>query len=173
MYIIMGRPEKYHIEKKISLEQLDWRIKTERNTKVQQKLFFIRFRYLGDSIGEASLRLGVTKRICYYWQDRWNENGYDGLLQKSGAGRPSKLNDDEMVKFKTILESKDFWTTEEVGNLIKDEFDIDYSLNAIRKLLKKIGMRHNTPYCLDYRRPANAEEILKKPGKRNTRKSFS
>jgi putative transposase len=91
MYILMGRPEKYHIEKKISPEQLDWRIKTERNTKVQQKLFFIRFRYLGDSIAEASLRLGVTKRICYYWQDRWNENGYDGLLQKSGAGRPSKF----------------------------------------------------------------------------------
>jgi putative transposase len=86
MYIIMGRPERYHIEKKISLEQLDWRIKTESNTKVQQKLLFIRFRYLGDSIEAAALHLGVTKRICYYWQDRWNENGCDGLLQKSGAG---------------------------------------------------------------------------------------
>jgi putative transposase len=173
MFIIMGRPEKYHIEKKISLEQLDWRIKIERNTKVQQKLFFVRFRYLGDSIEEAALRLGVTKRTCYYWQDRWNENGYDGLLQKSGAGRPSKLNNEEMVQLKRILENQDFWTTEEVEHLIKDEFDIDYSLNAIRKLLKKIGMNHNTPYCLDYRRPENAEGILKKLRKSNTRKSFS
>ena len=78
-----------------------------------------------------------------------------------------------MVKLKRILESKDFWTTEEVGNLIKDEFNTDYSLNAVRKLLKKIGMRHNTPYCVDYRRPENAEEILKKSGKRNKRKSLS
>jgi transposase len=161
MYLIMGRPEKYHIEKKISLEQLDWRIKTKRNTKVQQKLFFVRFRYLGDTIGETALRLGVTKRICYYWQDRWNENGYEGLLQKSGAGRPSKLNNEETVRLKTILGSKDFWTTEEVANLIKEKFEINYSLNAVRKLLKKIGMKNNTPYSLDYRRPENAEEILK------------
>ena len=169
----MGRLEKYHIEKKITLEQLDWRIKTERNTRVQQKLFFVRFRYLGDSIEAAALRLGVTKRICYYWQDRWNENGYEGLLQKSGAGRPSKLDDEEMVRLKTILGSKDFWTTEEVANLIKEEFEIDYSLNAIRKLLKKIGMKHNTPYSLDYRRPENAEEILKKHRRSNKRESLS
>lgn len=49
----MGRPEIYHIDQKISLEKLDWLIKIERNTKVQQKLYFIRFRYLGDSIEEA------------------------------------------------------------------------------------------------------------------------
>lgn len=73
----MGRPEIYHIDQKISLEKLDWLIKIERNTKVQQKLYFIRFRYLGDSIEEATSRLGVTKRIGYYWQNRWNEQGYE------------------------------------------------------------------------------------------------
>jgi len=53
----MTSPEKYHIEQSISLEQLDWRIRIKKNTKVQQKLYFIRFRYLGDSI-EDSLRIG-------------------------------------------------------------------------------------------------------------------
>ena len=43
MYIIIRGPEKYHIEKKIPLEQLDWRIKAERDTKVRQKLFFVMF----------------------------------------------------------------------------------------------------------------------------------
>lgn len=166
----MGRPEIYHIEQKISLERLDWLIKIERNTKVQQKLYFIRFRYLGDSIEEATSRLGVTKRIGYYWQNKWNENGYDGLLHRSGAGRPSYLSDDEILELKTILESKDFWTTDEVKDLVKDKFDIDYCLNSIRKLLKKIGMNYNSPYCLDYRRPENAEEILKKLRKINKRK---
>ena len=158
----MTRPEKYHVEQSIPLEQLDWRIRIEKNTKVQQKLYFIRFRYLGDSIEEATSRLGVTKRIGYYWQSKWNQGGYKGLLHKSGAGRPSKLNFEEMLKLKTILENIDFWTTEEVKDLIRNEFDIDYCLNSIRKLLRKIGMKHNIPYCLDYRRPENAEEILKK-----------
>ena len=158
----MTRPEKYHVEQSIPLEQLDWRIRIEKNTKVQQKLYFIRFRYLGDSIEEATSRLGVTKRIGYYLQSKWNQEGYKGLLHKSGAGRSSKLNIEEMLKLKTILENKDFWTTEEVKDLIRNEFDIDYCLNSIRKLLRKIGMKHNIPYCLDYRRPKNAEEILKK-----------
>jgi putative transposase len=128
---------------------------------------------LGDSIEEATSRLGVTKRIGYYWQSKWNQEGYKGLLHKSGAGRPSKLNIEEMLKLKTILENIDFWTTEEVKDLIRNEFDIDYCLNSIRKLLRKIGMKHNIPYCLDYRRPENAEEILKKLRKSNKRKHIT
>lgn len=71
------------------------------------------------------------------------------------------MSDEKILELKSILESKDFWTTDEVKDLIKDKFGIDYCLNSIRKLLKKIGMHYNIPYCLDYRRPENAEEILK------------
>jgi putative transposase len=69
------------------------------------------------------------------------------------------------------MENKDFWTTDEVKDLIKDKFGINYCLNSIRKLLKKIGMHYNSPYCLDYRRPENAEEILKKLRKSNKKTS--
>ena len=72
-----------------------------------------------------------------------------------------------------MLESKDFWTTDEVKDLVKDKFDIDYCLNSIRKLLKKIGMNYNVPYCLDYRIPQNAEDVLKKLRKSNKRKNFT
>jgi putative transposase len=139
--------EKYRVKQSISLEKLDWLIKIERNTKVQQKLYFIRFRYLGDSIEEATSRLGVTKRTGYYWQNRWNENGYEGLLHKSGAGRPSYLSYEEILKLKTILKSKDFWAVIEVKDLVKHEFNIDYCLNSIGKLLKLIGMHHYGLYC--------------------------
>jgi putative transposase len=88
----MGRPEIYQIEQKISLDKLDWLITIKRNAKVKQKIYFIRFGYLGDSIEEATSRLGVTKRIVFYWQNRWNENSYEGLINRSGAGRLSYLN---------------------------------------------------------------------------------
>lgn len=38
----MRKTEIYHIKQKISLERLDWLIKTERNAKVQQKFFWHR-----------------------------------------------------------------------------------------------------------------------------------
>ena len=161
----MGRPQKYHIKQKISLDKLDWHIKIEQNAKVQQKLYFVRFRYLGDSIEEATSRLGITKRIGYDWQNRWNEKGYEGLLPKSGAGRPSKLSDEDLFELKTILESKGFWTADEVKDLVKDKFDIDYCSNSIRNLLRKICKKYNVRYCLDNRSPGNSEEILKKTWK--------
>jgi len=97
----MAGPGIDYIEQKVSLDKLDWLIKIERNTKVQQKLYFIWFRYLGDSIEEANSRFGVTKRIGYYWKNRWNANGYERLLHKSGAGRPYNLSDEEILKLKT------------------------------------------------------------------------
>lgn len=89
--------------------------------------------------------MGVTKRIGYYWQNRWNKNGYEGLLHRSDAGRPFYLSDEEILELKTILESKDFWATDEVKDLVKDRFDIDYCLNSIRELLEKIDMSYNIP----------------------------
>ena len=62
--------------------------------------------------------MGFTKGIGYYWQDSWNKEGYKGLLHRYGVGRPSKLSDEEMLKVKTILKSKDFWTTEEFIELL-------------------------------------------------------
>jgi transposase len=48
------------------------------------------------------------------------------------------MNNKEILKLKTILESKDFWTTDEVKDLVKEKFGVDYCLNSIRELLKKI-----------------------------------
>jgi len=157
----MGR-EKYAIEKMISLDKLDWFIRVEKNTEILPKLFFIRLRYLGHSVEKATNELGFAKSIGYEWQNRWNEKGYEGLLHNPGAGRPSKLNDEQKEELKTILKSKAFWTTEEVRDLIQDKYDIGYSLNSIRGLLRKFKMNYTTPYCFDHRRPADAEEVLKK-----------
>jgi len=38
-----------------------------------------------------------------------------------------------------------------------------YVLKQIRIILKKFGMKFGKPFVNDYRRPANAEDILKKP----------
>lgn len=157
----MGR-EKYAIEKMISLDRLDWLIRVEKNTEILPKLFFIRLRYLEHSVGTATKELGFAKSIGYEWQNRWNENGYEGLLHNPGAGRPSKLNDEQKEELKIILKSKAFWTTEEVRDFIQGKYDIEYSLNSIRGLLRKFKMNYTAPYCFDHRRPTDAEEILKK-----------
>lgn len=61
----------------MTAEELDKRIKTlEKDVKVLNRLQFIRNRYLGDSVELAASKSGVTKRVGYIWQERWNEEGY-------------------------------------------------------------------------------------------------
>lgn len=144
-------------------DELQKRIKTlETNTKILQRLYFIKHRYDGKNVEEASRLAGVAKPVGYEWQERWNESGYEGLIPRYAGGRPSKLSDQQKENLNALLKQKDVWTTEEVRLLIFHEFGVEYTLKQIRIIAKKIGMKYAKPFTLDYRRPSNAEEIFKK-----------
>lgn len=154
--------EQITIDRKLSLDEIKSLIKHENNSRVLKRLYFIKFRYLGDSVEEAAIKVGVTKKCGYYWQDYWNKGGYAALIPRFGGGRKSKLTDEQMIELESLLKKRDYWTTREVLELIKEKYGIEYSLKRIGIILKNFGMDHSKPYALDYRRPKDAEEILKK-----------
>ena len=159
----MSGKEKIFIKRHITAEELNKRIiSLETDVKVLRRLYFIKYRYEGASVEEASKRVGISKPVAYNWQDRWNEEKYVGLIPKYAGGRPSKLRDDQKEKLKIVLNERDDWSTEEVRKLIFEEFGVEYTLKQIRIILKKFGMKHTKPYPHDYRRPKDAEERLKK-----------
>jgi len=61
-----------------------------------------------------------------------------------------------------LLKEKNAWTTDEVRLLISNEFGVEYTLKQVRVISKKFGMKYAKPFTFDYRKPANAEQILKK-----------
>jgi len=159
----MSYPEQIHIEHHMSIEEINKRIKTlENNTKVLRRLYFIKYRYEGRMVSESAKLVGITKRVGYIWQERWNEKGYGGLIPQYAGGRPSKLTEDQKGRLVELLKQNDTWTTEEVRELISKEFSVEYTSKQIRIILKNMGMRCAKPFSHDYRRPTNAEEILKK-----------
>ena len=159
----MSRPEQIPVKKHTTNEELQRRIKTlETSTKILQRLYFIKHRYDGKSVEEASHLVGVAKPVGYEWQERWNKSGYEGLIPRYAGGRPSKLSDQQKEKLKLLLKEKDVWTTDEVRLLISNEFGVEYTLKQIRIIAKNFGMKYAKPFTLDYRKPANAEQILKK-----------
>jgi putative transposase len=159
----MPRPEQIPLQKHMTKEELLRRIKTlETNTKILQRLYFIKHRYDGKSVEEASRLVGVAKPVGYDWQERWNESGYDGLIPRYAGGRPSKLSDHQKEKLQLLLKDKDVWTTDEVRLLISTEFSVEYTLKQVRIIAKNFGMKYAKPFTLDYRKPPDAEQILKK-----------
>ncbi len=159
----MARPENITIERHITAEELLKRIKSlEKDVKVLQRLYFIKYRYEGVVVEDAAKRVGISKQVAYIWQDRWNKEGYVGLKPKFAGGKPSKLSDDQKKQLKEILNKRDDWTTEEVKKLISEEFKVEYTPKQVRIILINFGMKLAKPYPHDYRRPDDAEEILKK-----------
>ncbi|RZN70189.1 MAG: hypothetical protein EF807_03655 [Candidatus Methanolliviera hydrocarbonicum] len=61
-----------------------------------------------------------------------------------------------------LLKERDDWTTNEVRDLIKERFDVSYTLKQVRVILRSFGFRYGKPYPHEHRRPKNAEDILKK-----------
>ncbi len=159
----MAKWDRIGIKHQITVEKLDKRIKNlGKNVKVLNRLHFIRNRYLGDSVELAASKSGVTKRVGYIWQERWNEEGYEGLIPKYGGGRPAQLTEKEKINLKEVLSKRDDWSTKEIKKLIKDKFGPDFSEKHVRTILRNLGLKFGKPYPKDYRRPVDAEEQLKK-----------
>lgn len=159
----MVKTEMYPIVRLVPLEDLNKRIRSlEKDVRVLKRLYFVRYRYEGDSVEEASEKVGVTKMMGYEWQERWNRDGVEGLIPRFAGGRPSKLTDEQKKILRSYLDERDDWTTGEVRELIREEFGVEYTLKQVRVILKGFRMKHGKPYPQDYRRPEDAEEQLKK-----------
>ena len=104
----------------------------------------------------------MTKRIGYIWQERWNKEGYEGLIAKYGGRRTSKLTNKDKTDLKEILSKRDDWTTKEIKKLIKERFGADFSEKHVRSILKSLGLKFAKPYPKNYRRPLDAEKQFKK-----------
>ena len=118
----MPRPEQIPIQKHMTQEELQKSIKQlETNVKILKRLYFIKYRYEGESVEEASRMVGVAKPIGYIWQKRWNEKGYAGLIPQYAGGRPYKLFPQQ--KEALLLLQRDIWTTNEIKALIFNELE--------------------------------------------------
>jgi len=159
----MSRTPSMKIEKWITSEELKKRIREkEKDVKVLNRLHLMNYLYNCCSIPEASEKLGITKVTGYNWVERWNEDGYEGIIPRFAGGRPSKLTDEEKNQFKELLKESDDWTTKKIRKLICDRFGVEYSLKQVRIILRNLGLKFGKPYPKDYRRPPDAEEQLKK-----------
>jgi putative transposase len=61
--------EQIPIDRKVTLDGINVLIKHENNSRVLKRLYFVKFRYLGESVEESAIKVGVTKKTGYYWQD--------------------------------------------------------------------------------------------------------
>lgn len=151
------------IVKHVPYSVLKKRIKHHKGLpEVMPRLLFIRLRYKGMSVVKAADAVGVSGQTGYNWQERWNAEGFEGLIPRYAGGHPSKLTDEQKTELLELLREKEHWTTVEAQHLIQSHFGVAYSLDQVRRILKSFGMSYGKPYPQDHRRPADAKRLLKK-----------
>jgi len=151
------------VDKRIPQWEIDERIKKiETDTKVLNRLYFIRFLYRNYTIKEAASEVQVSEPTAYQWVQRWNESGFHGLIPRFCGGAPSKLSEDQKQELYRYLDSGAMFTLKEVKQYILENFQISYSKMQIFRILTHHKMHHAKPYVQDIRRPDDADEILKK-----------
>lgn len=103
---------------------------------------------------------GVPISTLYQWIHEWNEAHDLANRRGQGGGRKPRLSPEDQQRLKKHLEEEEFWTLQEVRELIKREFGVTYSEDHIRRLLRRLGLKCVKPYPMDYRRPERAEREL-------------
>ena len=159
----MAKRTPKEVKRHITSGELRKLIKDEQKRgKILQRLIFINDLYEGKSIPSSGKHVGVVRTIAYEWLRRWNESGFDGLIPRFAGGKPSKLSVDQKKELRTLLEAKDLWYLGDIVKFIRSGFGVEYSERQVRRILKGFKMKHAKPYQVDYRKPKDAEEKLKK-----------
>ena len=137
----------------------------EADVKIRLKLAFLQcFACFQPDLEELCQAFGIATPTGYWWIRNWNRQGYESLQESGGgnAGRPPLLDDFDILYLASLLKEKTCWTTLEIRDLIKTKFGIEYSRFQLARILRKrLKMHFGKPFPHDYRRPPDAEKILK------------
>ena len=149
-------------DEKDEIKHIEKLIKKEKDPRVRDRLRGVLLLKKGYTQGKVAEIMDVTTRTVYNWKTRYNQEGVDGLRDKPIPGRKTVLDESDMEKLRSLLEERDYWTSNQVRELIKREFGVEFTTRHIPRVLRKLGLRYQKPFVNDYRRPVDAEEILKK-----------
>lgn len=149
------------VERHLSDEELRLEIKKADDPKVVRRLCFVSNLCAGDTIKEATTRVGASRSIGSQWLERWNETGPNGLIPRFGGGRPPKLSHQQSRDLQRLLEEGQPWTTREITQLIEGEFGVSYHPGHVQRICRTVySMSYAIPRPETPSRPENAEEIL-------------
>ena len=94
-----------------------------------------------DSVKIESCKLANVKESSrYYLDEQWEKGGYNGLIPHYGGERKSKLKEDEITELNNILKTKESLLVNDVIQLIKEQFGVQYKYHAVRNLLIKLNI---------------------------------
>ena len=120
--------------------------KGESNKRIYQRLMMLAYLKEGMSKAQVSRLTFTAPDRVYAWLKRFHEQGIEGLRDKPRSSRPSLLDRSAYDALKPKIEHSQSSRSggrlrgEDMIQLVKDEWGVEYTLSGIYRLMKAIGM---------------------------------
>jgi putative transposase len=126
---------------------LDKAYRKERKAPVKERLLLIiRISTDKQHIELIASELHKSRAWAYKWYKRYSEEGLEGLRDKPRSGRPSFVDEENIIKIKQELSASNTGLdTKEVMDLILKKTGVKYHEDHIRRLLYQWGFSLKTP----------------------------
>ncbi len=114
--------------------------------KLKKKLVALGLVYAGSCRKDIAQITGVTPQAIRDWIIRFNECGLDGLVNKKPPGRSPKLNTNDLIRLKQIINLEQYKNqrkkilNKQVVCLVKDQIGIELTEPSISRIIKKISV---------------------------------
>jgi len=101
----------------------------------------VRRRLEGQSVTEICVQAGISRKVFYYWWNRFQSGGWKGLEEKP-RGRPVGQDIDDSLKERIIkLRERYCWGPSKIaGHLSHKGFDVDH--NKVYQVICEAGLNH-------------------------------
>lgn len=148
-----ARVLKLHPKTIVKLQKLKKESETDGAYRVVKRLHSILLNCEGKTSGRISSLLHVPRSCVTQWLSNYEQYGFDGLLEGHRSGRPSGLSATQKKEISDIVESgpmsygflSGVWTAVMIGQVIKDEFGIEYDARHVRRILDDLDFSLQRP----------------------------
>lgn len=141
----MERSRRKEVTHHLTENEIDELLREADDEHRLRRLGFLKNLYRGDSIPEAADREGRSAATGGRWVDAWNEGGLEELMPSFGGGRPPKLDENEQKEFVEMLRDGQPWKSQEIQDLLREEFGVSYSSNYLGTFLRELGLSYAKP----------------------------
>jgi transposase len=106
----------------------------------------------GMSCRQAARLLGDAPRTIAYWVNRFEDEGFAGLVDRERSGRPCRLDSDQLSELESVLrgEPREYglqglWDGKTLSAFVEQRWGISLGVRQCQRLFRRFGFRLRKP----------------------------
>lgn len=158
-----------------SLKEIEQIYKAETDFKARERMQILLHLREGYAQREISAMMRVSTGKVPFWKKRFESEGFDGLYDHEGRGRKADLSEEELSMLASALADGYLmengytrpYKTKDVMSFISHNFQINYTVRHIRRILLMMGLKLKVPRPQHKKRNQENVDQFKREFKKN------